>query len=75
MLIITVALSVLILGVALVFACDGGEEQEPLGPGPSGLRDGLPNFDFPTVTWNSYWYSRYNLGSLVMMSGLGLTFM
>ena len=77
--------------VAIAVACnndadDGGDQaiaddgadvitEEVLGPGPSGLRDGLANFDFPTVTWNSYWYSRFNLGSLVMMSGLGVTFM
>ncbi len=48
---------------------------EVLGPGSSGLRAGLAEFDFPTLTWNGYWYSRYNLGSLVMMSGLGVTFM
>lgn len=49
-------------------------EPAALPAGPSGLRGGLPEFDLAAVTWNSYWYSRYNLGSLVMMSGLGVTF-
>ena len=38
------------------------------------LHDGLPGFSRANVGWNGYWYSRYNLGALAMMSGLGLTF-
>lgn len=40
----------------------------------SGLVDGVAEFDFGTAVSNAYWYSRYTLGSLSMMSGLGLTF-
>lgn len=54
----------------------GVEDQVPAvaGPGPSGLVGGLADFDSSAVLWNSYWYSRYNLGNLVMMSGLGIPF-
>ena len=40
----------------------------------TGLINGLPEFDFALAGTNGYWYSRYTLGSLTMMSGLGLTF-
>ncbi|MEE8421316.1 MAG: hypothetical protein V3S31_00915, partial [Dehalococcoidia bacterium] len=40
----------------------------------AGLVGGLPEFTRTTVGWNGYWYSRYNLGELAMMSGLGITF-
>jgi hypothetical protein len=40
----------------------------------TGLTDGLPDYNFAVALANSYWYSRYNLGSLAMMSGLGVTF-
>lgn len=70
------------LSVALlVSACSGGggSTVQPLkaqaGPGISGLAGGLADFDQTAVNWNSYWYSRYNLGNLAMMSGLGVTFM
>jgi hypothetical protein len=59
----------------LVAACGGGSGGPSLGPGPSGLKDGLPEFDITATTWNGYWYSRYNLGNLAMMSGLGVPFM
>lgn len=38
------------------------------------LEGGLPGFSRATVGWNGYWYSRYNLAELSMMSGLGITF-
>lgn len=44
-------------------------------PAATALRGGLAGFDAAAVSWNSYWYSRYNLGNLVMMSGLGVPFM
>ncbi|MBI2168545.1 MAG: hypothetical protein HYU28_03460 [Actinobacteria bacterium] len=50
---------------------DAGAEANP----NSGLVGGSAEFDIDAVSWNSYWYSRYNLGNLVMMSGLGVTFM
>ncbi len=34
-----------------------------------------PNFDGTAAEEEGYWYSRYNLGNLVMRSGLGGTFM
>ena len=46
----------------------------PADSGLVGLTDGLPDFDFGTAVANAYWYSRYTLGSLAMMSGLGPTF-
>ena len=38
------------------------------------LEGGLPDYSRTTLSWNGYWYSRYNLGELTMMSGLGITF-
>lgn len=40
----------------------------------TGLKDGLPDYDVAAAVFNSYWYSRYTLGNLVMMSGLGIPF-
>ncbi len=45
----------------------------PLSTG-TGLIYGEPEYDFAAASFNSYWYSRYALGNLVMMSGLGVTF-
>ena len=36
------------------------------------LAGGLAGYDIESVAWNGYWYSRYNLGSVVMMAGLGI---
>lgn len=40
----------------------------------TGLIGGLPQYGFGAAVSNSYWYSRYNLGNLTAMSGLGVTF-
>ena len=40
----------------------------------TGLLYGEPGYDFTAASFNSYWYSRYTLGNLVMMSGLGVAF-
>lgn len=40
----------------------------------TGLLYGDPDYDFTVASFNSYWYSRYTLGNLVMMSGLGVSF-
>jgi len=37
--------------------------------------NGNPNFDTVAAEEEGYWYSRYNLGNLVMRSGMGDTFM
>ncbi len=56
------------------------EPEAPDTPAPatdsrvSGLTAGLSDFDIQAVAWNGYWYSRYNLGNLVMMSGMGVPF-
>ena len=39
------------------------------------LSGGLPEFNLAAVVQEGYWYSRYNLGSLVMKSALGEVFM
>jgi hypothetical protein len=53
-------------------ACDSGSrfrtESEAPGPAP-------PSFGAGARLWESYWYSRYNLGALVMQSGTGDVFM
>jgi len=36
------------------------------------LTGGLDGYDIESVAWNGYWYSRYNLGSVVMMAGMGV---
>ena len=41
----------------------------------SGVQGGNPDFDATAAEEEGYWYSRYNLGNLVMRSGLGETFM
>ena len=41
----------------------------------SGVQGGDPNFTKTDAEEEGYWYSRYNLGNLVMRSGLGVTFM
>ena len=48
--------------------------SEPLPVSGTGLHNGLPEYDFGVALSNAYWYSRYTLGSLVMMSGLGVPF-
>jgi len=48
-------------------------EVTPAGSG-TGLINGLADHSFAAAVSNSYWYSRYTLGSLVMMSGLGIGF-
>jgi len=40
----------------------------------SGLLAGLDSFQPVDAEEEGYWYSRYNLGNLVMRSGMGLTF-
>jgi hypothetical protein len=40
----------------------------------TGLVYGEPEYDFTAASFNAYWYSRYTLGNLVMMSGLGVAF-
>ncbi len=44
-------------------------------PPPTKLKGGLEDFTSAARLWEEYWYSRYNLGNLVMMSGMGITFM
>ncbi|MBE2234727.1 MAG: hypothetical protein IAE85_14635 [Anaerolinea sp.] len=39
------------------------------------LIGGYPDFDATAAEEEGYWYSRYNMGSLTMMAGLGDTFM
>jgi len=56
-----VVLSILVLPVAMA---QGGA-----------LQGGDPNFDATAAEEEGYWYSRYNLGNLVMRSGMGETFM
>ena len=41
----------------------------------SGVDGGNPDFTKTVAEEEGYWYSRYNLGNLVMRSGLGVTFM
>jgi len=41
----------------------------------TGVQGGDPHFDKTAAEEEGYWYSRYNLGNLVMRSGLGVTFM
>lgn len=78
-------ISVAVLAVFIAAACGGGGGPSDFDPPPTatsdgvprdsaGLRDGLAEFDTSVAVWNAYWYSRYNLGSLAMMSGLGVTF-
>ena len=64
-----IVLSLLIPSAALA--------QEPalsLSKGPT-LAGGNPNFDGTAAEEEGYWYSRYNMGNLTMISGLGDTFM
>ncbi|MFQ5524084.1 MAG: cupredoxin domain-containing protein [Acidimicrobiia bacterium] len=68
-------------------ACTGGDTSSFTTAAPTGttsqvanlavvgpLDEGLSGYDMDAVAWNGYWYSRYNLGNLAMMSGLGVTF-
>lgn len=57
--------------VAATAVIEAGGSAAPVS---AQLEGGLPGFSRATVGWNGYWYSRYNLGELAMMSGLGLTF-
>ncbi len=74
-----------VLAIAVACSSNGGDEQrtDTASAAPSvtaeadtgaALVNGLPGFNRTTVGWNGYWYSRYNLGQLAMMSGLGITF-
>lgn len=40
-----------------------------------GLQGGDPSFDATAAEEEGYWYSRYNVGNLAMVSGMGETFM
>jgi len=53
-----------LIGLAVAFA---GGTQNPV--------EHHPEFDATAAEEEGYWYSRYNLGNLVMRSGLGETFM
>ncbi len=44
----------------------------PVAVEVAAFRGGLSGYDIEAVAWNGYWYSRYNLGSVVMMAGLGV---
>jgi len=44
----------------------------PISVEVAALQGGLVGYDIETVAWNGYWYSRYNLGSLVMKAGMGV---
>ncbi len=61
----TFALGLLIVGLLLmpVLALAG-----------TGVQGGDPNFTKTDAEEEGYWYSRYNLGNLVMRSGLGVPF-
>ncbi|MEE9284113.1 MAG: hypothetical protein V3V35_00130, partial [Dehalococcoidia bacterium] len=75
---------VVILVVASCGASSGGETTDNAAPAPkvlgqgqlaAGSLDGLPSHDPDRAAFEAYWYSRYNLGQLVMRSGLGVRFM
>jgi len=76
--------------VLVAAACTSDEPAETVGEAPAAeeraaaeteivalgpLTNGLEGYDIEEVAWNGYWYSRYNLGNLAMMSGLGVIFM
>ena len=46
--------------------------EAPIFVEVAALQGGLVGYDIETVAWNGYWYSRYNLGSLVMKAGMGV---
>lgn len=70
-----------ILAACLSVSCsdaDTGTTPPPGGdsdPGTPPLEGGVAEFDIGYALDEAYWYSRYNLGSLVMKGGLGETFM
>ncbi|MDA1258188.1 MAG: hypothetical protein O3C10_10180 [Chloroflexi bacterium] len=47
---------------------------EPQPVSGTGLLNGNPDYNFGVALSNAYWYSRYTLGSLSMMSGAGVAF-
>ena len=56
-------------------ACSTGSEPDAQTPKTiERLEGGLAGYEITHVKEQGYWYSRYNLGSLVMKSGLGETF-
>lgn len=57
-------IGLLLTALALVGAARAG----------AGLEGGRPDFTPTVAEEEGYWYSRYNLGNLVMRSGLGLPF-
>jgi len=61
----TLIFGLLILGLLLV---------PVLALAGTGVQGGNPNFTKTDAEEEGYWYSRYNLGNLVMRSGLGVTF-
>ncbi|MEE9278477.1 MAG: hypothetical protein V3V06_08705, partial [Dehalococcoidia bacterium] len=61
-------------GTAEEQAVSAAPAEDEAAVGGTGLRNGLPEYNFAAAVFNAYWYSRYTLGSLVMMSGLGVTF-
>ena len=72
----------LLFSVFILSACTNG--HNPLfncdGPGcggviSSGIGLSAPPLSFTKTLEQGYWYSRYNLGDLVMKSGAGETFM
>lgn len=59
---------------------DGGVSPDTASPDAAGpptidpFAGGVPGFNLAAVVEEGYWYSRYNLGSLVMKSALGQVF-
>lgn len=63
-----ITMAVLIVAGILTFDAVAAPARET-------LKDGLEDFNGAARVWEGYWYSRYNVGNLAMMSGMGITFM
>ncbi len=80
--------ALLVAGILAFTACNGSDAPTSVSgaapataaavepsPTPVALKGALDDFNGTVRFWESYWYSRYNLGNLVMMSGMGIIFM
>jgi hypothetical protein len=53
---------------------DGGTNSSTSGTGDGGSNSETQTYDWQAATWDSYWYSLYNMSTNIAMAGNGIEF-